>query len=184
MEREDGWAPEWARAITFEAKRGRYDKVEVDRVFGQFIDSYERLWNERDELRATVAALEGENAETRDLERGLRDAIVRGQRIADEIRDEAAAERDRLLEVARADIERVLADAQEEVQHLQHEIARLRTLRLETRRDYKGLLVAGLELLDDFPVEETEADDAAMDSDVRDELRARAATFDRKRSET
>ncbi len=144
------WTPEWARSVRFEARRGRYEKREVDSAFAQFLDSYEQVWNERDELRVAVAALEEETAMMRELERGLRDAIVRGQRIADEICEEAVAERDRMFEAARAEVDNRRADAEEEIRGLHEEITRLAEARDELKRNFETVVLAGVELLERF----------------------------------
>jgi cell division septum initiation protein DivIVA len=126
-----------------------YGREAVDELIADIVDSYQRVWRERDDLKARVEQLESE----------LRAQLESGQALQDRL-TRAAAD----LSFARATTAKRDADASsnrargfaEEPSHaaadeqalLETEVERLRVLADELRAGLRALLVAGLELVE------------------------------------
>ena len=141
-------SPSDAREVVLPVRRGRYDQAQVDRILDEIVSSYEHVWDEREGLRARVQKLELEFQTIRELERDLRDGLVTAHRAAANVRAEAENERRRLLEEAQRAAEQIRRERQAEVMQLQAEIERLEALEAELQSNFRALLLAALDLLE------------------------------------
>ena len=144
-------SPRELRTHGLEARRDRYPKQDVDRLLETIVASYERVWAERDELRAELDTVKEELERFRQLERALKDSILTGQRAADAVRAEAELEGERILEAARLESAEITRAAREEKQALEAEVERLRRLESELEGNYRAFLLAALSVLEDEP---------------------------------
>jgi cell division septum initiation protein DivIVA len=128
-------------------RRGRgYDRKDVDRLLEEIAASYERVWRERDELRARVRELEGEEGSSRNSEHVLHEILVSAQRAADQVLEDAREEAERFLATAR---EEAKAAAEHDLQDIRAEIDRLQSLERYIYSGLRARLEEGLKLIED-----------------------------------
>jgi cell division septum initiation protein DivIVA len=153
-------------------KKGAYERQDVDALLDNVVGSYQHVWLERDRLQARVDELEKEIANTKELEKLLRDGLAAAQRAAEQVKEEAEAEvsglvdeaqtkADKLLEEARAEAERIVADSRTERDRLDEETTRLQKANADVRERYKAFLLEALSV-----VEGTAAHPAVKPGDV------------------
>jgi cell division initiation protein len=138
-----------------------YDRGDVDKLLEDAAASYEQVWRERDELDARVTELEAQLNSFHDSERLLSESLVTVHRFADELRNEAKKEAERLARKAQADRQRKKAAAERELEDLRADIERLRSLERDLRSSVRTLLHEALRLIEDEnPDDEARKDEA------------------------
>jgi cell division initiation protein len=108
MSQFSGEAPVSGLARSF---RG-YDPAAVDRMVRDLTARCESAERERDELNVRLKQVEGDAAESRDLERTLRNTLVIAQRSADELKEQSRLEADATLEEARNEARGIVGQAE------------------------------------------------------------------------
>jgi MFS family permease len=127
--------------------RGRgYEREDVDRLLERVAASYERVWRERDELRARVSELEGEDGSSRSSEHVLHEILVSAQRAADQVVEDAREEAERLLAMAR---EEAKTAAEHDLHDVRAEVDRLQSLERYIYSGLRARLEEGLKLIED-----------------------------------
>jgi cell division initiation protein len=155
------------RVFAPEQRRGKYEAAEVDDLLAYLAAQYKELWDERAELAERLAAAEREVAEAREQlarhqasEQHVAQALLHVEAIAAELRENAEREAQSLLEEARTMADALLDEAEAraddlvsqrraERDRLQHEITELAQRRKELKGQYRELLVAALQLVDE-----------------------------------
>jgi cell division initiation protein len=74
-----------------------YDRGEVAAFLTEVADDYENALREADRLRQEVVKLEAVLAEHRGQERNLRNTLLTAQKMADEVKDQATSEAERVI---------------------------------------------------------------------------------------
>jgi cell division septum initiation protein DivIVA len=140
-------------------KKGAYERADVDTLIDNVVGSYQHVWLERDRLKARVEELEKEMANTKELEKLLRDGLASAQRAADQVKQEAEAKVSGLVEDAQAKAETLLAEAQvkadeivadsrKERDRLDEETTRLQKANADVRERYKAFLLEALSVVE------------------------------------
>ncbi|MBL8135725.1 MAG: DivIVA domain-containing protein [Acidobacteria bacterium] len=129
------------------AMRG-YDRGEVDALLTEVADDYEGAIREADRLRQDVARLEELLAEHRSEEKSLKNTLVSAQRLADEMRETAERDAQRVMRDAEARADLLLQKAQSRHEDLQREIDGLRARRRETETSVEAIINALKNTLD------------------------------------
>lgn len=129
------------------AMRG-YDRGEVDALLAEVADDYEGAIREADRLRDDVARLEGLLAEHRSEEKSLKNTLLSAQRLADELREKAEADAQRIVRDAEARADLLIQKAQARHEDLQREIDGLRARRRETETSVEAIINALKNTLD------------------------------------
>ena len=140
-------------------KKGAYERQDVDTLLDNIVGSYQHVWLERDRLTARVDELEKEIANTKELEKLLRDGLAAAQRAAEQVKVEAEAEvsglveeaqvkADKLLEEARAEAEQIVAGSRSERDRLDEETTRLTKANADVRERYKAFLLEALSVVE------------------------------------
>jgi cell division septum initiation protein DivIVA len=153
-------------------KRGGYEREDVDALIDNVVGSYQHVWLERDRLKARVEELEREMANTKELEKLLRDGLASAQRAAEQVREEAQAQVSGLIDDARSKAETLLAEARAKAEQLveksretrdrlEQETSRLQQANRDVRERYKAFLLEALSV-----VEGTAEHKAAAPEDV------------------
>lgn len=132
---------------TLKGRRGNYDRDDVDRLLGTITASYGQVWRERDRATAHSAELTQKLRDYEELERLLRDSVLAGQRVAEEVKSEAAKKAERVIESARTKAAKIIADAEREREQLTAEIGRLRSVEHDVRSACRAMLEGALEAL-------------------------------------
>jgi cell division septum initiation protein DivIVA len=168
--------PEGAAAVPFiapseiqstrlgHALRG-YDREETDTLLGQIKASYERVWEEREELRAEVMRLqaqarengqlraeleriEPELEELRKVESLLRGALVSAERTTAKLKDEARSEAETTVERARKHADELNTKAENDRDRLEQELEELEETTRQVRERCREFLVQALEAIE------------------------------------
>jgi cell division initiation protein len=129
------------------AMRG-YDRGEVDALLTAVADDYEGAIRDADRLRDEVARLEGLLAEHRSEEKSLKNTLISAQRLADELREKAEADAQRIVRDAEARADLIIQKAQTRHEDLQREIDGLRARRRETETSVEAIINALKNTLD------------------------------------
>jgi cell division initiation protein len=138
--------------VQYQKLKGRlrgYDKEAVEKLLQDVVASYERVWQERDQLRNRVEKLEQELAPLRDAERHLSDSLVTAVSAAAEVRAQAAKDAEELLAQARAESKAQQKEMDVRRTWLENEIDRLEMVERELQASLRAFLLAGLELVED-----------------------------------
>ena len=146
------------------ALRG-YDREETDTLLTQIKASYERVWSEREELRAEVMRLQEqarENAQLRAQLEGiepefeklqkvdqlLRSALVYAERTTEKLKEDARAEAETTVSRARKKADELNAKAEGERRRLEREIEELEEITNRTKENCRELLLQALEAIE------------------------------------
>lgn len=129
------------------AMRG-YDRGEVDALLTAVADDYEGAIRDADRLRDEVSRLEALLAEHRSEEKSLKNTLLSAQRLADELREKADADAQRIVRDAEARADLILQKAQTRHEDLQREIDGLRARRRETETSVEAIINALKNTLD------------------------------------
>jgi cell division initiation protein len=138
--------------VQYQKLKGRlrgYNKEAVEKLLQDVVASYERVWQERDQLRNRVEKLEQELAPLRDAERHLSDSLVTAVSAAAEVRAQAAKDAEELLAQARAESKAQQKEMDVRRTWLENEIDRLEMVERELQASLRAFLLAGLELVED-----------------------------------
>jgi cell division septum initiation protein DivIVA len=140
-------------------KKGAYERADVDALLDNVVGSYQHVWLERDRLKARVDELEHEIANTKELEKLLRDGLASAQRAAEQVQQEAEAKvsglvedaqgkADAVLAEARAQADSIVADSRKERDRLDEETTRLQQANADVRERYKAFLLEALSVVE------------------------------------
>ncbi|HEY6150168.1 MAG TPA: DivIVA domain-containing protein [Gaiellaceae bacterium] len=126
-----------------------YNKAAVEKLLQDVVASYEQVWQERDQLRSRVEALEQELAPLRDAERLLSGSLFAAERAAADVRALAEKEASELLAQGRAEGKAQQTEMDARRTWLENEINRLELVERELQTSLRAFLLAGLELVED-----------------------------------
>ena len=119
---------------------------------------------EIERLRARIQLLEEQNSELKQQGLDFKTTILAAQKFADTLRQNSEEEARRLMDKARADVERFRTEASAELARLPKEIEKLHQERLRVREELKAMLRSYLDALEIFP----EKDGSAKEDDLSD----------------
>jgi cell division initiation protein len=105
-----------------------YRRDAVDRLLEEVADSYEEVWRGRAELTDKVESLEADLERHRELESLLRRTLVSAESAAQEQREAARREAERIVQEAHAEARRITFAATAERERLMGDVRRLREL--------------------------------------------------------
>jgi len=105
-----------------------YRRGAVERLLDEVADSFEDVWRERADFSDRIEHLEEELQRHRELETLLRKTLVSAEAAAQEQREGARRDAERIVAEARAEARRVTFAANAERERLQSDIRRLREL--------------------------------------------------------
>jgi cell division initiation protein len=117
-----------------------YDRGEVNALLLEAADDYENAVRENDRLRQEVTKLEAVLAEHRAQERNLRNTLLTAQKLADEIKDTATQEAQRVVREAEGRADLLVQKAQSRLEDVQREIDGLRMKRREVETGVEALI--------------------------------------------
>ncbi len=118
-----------------------YDPGQVEEFRGRVADELERLIRQNLELDGKVKNLIEQLRAFRERDKALNDALVSAQQLRSEIREQADREAQLILREARAEGDRIVDAAREDIRHLASEVEMLE----RTRRSYLSQLRALVE---------------------------------------
>lgn len=136
------------RQQKFKSVMRGYDRGEVDALLSEVADDYEGAIREADRLRQEVARLEVALAEHKSEEKSLKNTLMTAQRLADELRETAGRDAERIVRDAESRADLLVQKAQARHEELQKEIEGLRSRRRETETSVEAIINALKNTLD------------------------------------
>lgn len=109
---------------------------------------------EMERLRSKIEMLEEQNRELKQQGLDFKTTILAAQKFADSLRRSSEEEAERLMEKARADVQRYRTEANAELARLPKEIEKLHQQRMKVREELRAMLQSYLEGLEIFPDKE------------------------------
>ncbi|MGE0464552.1 MAG: DivIVA domain-containing protein [Vicinamibacterales bacterium] len=128
------------RQQRFQTVMRGYDRGEVTAFLNEVADDYENALRETDRLRQEVTKLEAVLAEHRGQERNLRNTLLTAQKMADEIKDTATAEAERILREAEGRADLIVQKSQARIEDVQREIEGMKSKRREVESSVEALI--------------------------------------------
>lgn len=130
------------RQQRFQTVMRGYDRGEVTAFLNEVADDYENALRETDRLRQEVAKIEAVLAEHRGQERNLRNTLLTAQKMADEIKDTATAEAERILREAEGRADTIVQKSQARIEDAQREIEGMKSKRKEVESSVEALIAS------------------------------------------
>ena len=147
-----------------QALRG-YDREETDVLLAQVKASYERVWDEREELRTEVMRLqaqarenvqlraeleriEPELEELKGIDQLLRDALVSTERTTEKLKQDARAEAELTVKRARKRAGELNTQAESDRRRLEQELEELEETTRQAKERCRELLTQALEVIE------------------------------------
>lgn len=132
----------------FSRKVRGYDPDEVRLFLRTAAERIEQLTLENGEFREEIGQLKVRLEDFRDRERNLQETLLTAQRMSAEMKGRSEKEADILVKEARIKAERILEQAQDQLQHIEDEIGRLRLERDAFENRLRSAIQEHLSLLD------------------------------------
>jgi DivIVA domain-containing protein len=117
-----------------------YDPESVDNFIEVVASRMEDLVRENSALAGKVDAMSGSMTEYRDRERAMNEALVSAQQLREDMREQARREADLVLREARAQGERIVADAKRQVSLALEALRRIQGQRVRFLRIFRAMV--------------------------------------------
>jgi cell division initiation protein len=130
------------RQAKFPTSMRGYDREEVASFLEQAAEAFELALRDNERLRQEIARLEGSLSHFRDLEGSLKNTLMSAQKLADDMRENAAQESARLVREAEGKAEMILQKALARLEDVQRDIDGLRMKRREAETGIEALMAA------------------------------------------
>jgi DivIVA domain-containing protein len=141
-----------------------YDADAVDNFLDEVVARMEELVRENQALAAKSAQMTEAIADYRERERAMNDALVSAQQLREGMREQAQRESDLVLREARAEGERIVADAKRQVTFALEALRRVQAQRVRFLRLFRALVERQLSELEQE--EERTASISRLDAEV------------------
>lgn len=117
-----------------------YDPESVDNFLDEVVTWMEHMVRDNAQLTARVDGMTNAIAEYREREKAMNEALVSAQQLRTEMREQATREADFLLREARAEGERIVADARRQAAAGAEAVRRLQAQRVRFLRLFRALV--------------------------------------------
>ncbi|HEX8694316.1 MAG TPA: DivIVA domain-containing protein [Longimicrobium sp.] len=117
-----------------------YDPEAVDNFLDEVVARMEELVRENSALNTRVSSMAEAITEYRERERAMNDALVSAQQIREGMREQAQREADLAMREARAEGERIIADAKRQVTLALEALRRVQAQRVRFLRLFRALV--------------------------------------------
>ena len=141
-----------------------YDPDAVDNFLDEVVARMEELVRENQANTGKVAQMAEAIADYRERERAMNDALVSAQQLREGMREQAQREADLVLREARAEGERIIADAKRQVTMALEALRRVQAQRVRFLRLFRALVERQLSELEQE--EERTASISRLDAEV------------------
>jgi cell division initiation protein len=128
------------RQMKFKTVMRGFDKNEVAALLLEVADDYESALRENDRLRGEMVRLEAAINQHRELEGSLKTTLMSAQKVADDMRENATQEGQRLLREAEGRAELLMQKSQARVEEMQREIDALRLKRRDVENSLESTI--------------------------------------------
>jgi cell division initiation protein len=128
------------RQTTFKTAWRGYSREAVRTFLVDASESYELSLRENERLRQDIERLQASIKQYQDLESGLKSTLVHAQKVADDVRANAAQEAERLVREAQGRAELLMMAAQNRLEDAQREIDGLKLRRREAEANVEQII--------------------------------------------
>ena len=140
------------RQAKFSTSMRGYERAEVNAFLLEAADGYEQVARENERLRQEVARLDASLTQYRELESSLKSTLMNAQKIADDMRENAVKESERIVREAEGKAESLVQAAQGKIDAAQREVDGLWMKRREAEASVEAtisVLQSSLEFMRD-----------------------------------
>jgi cell division initiation protein len=130
------------RQAKFNVSMRGFDRQEVSNFLAEVAEGYDQALRENERLRQEVARLEGSLSQFKDLEGSLKNTLLSAQKLADDLRENAAQDSARIIREAEGRAEMIVQKAQVRLEDVQREIDGLKLKRRETETSIEATISA------------------------------------------
>jgi cell division initiation protein len=123
------------------AMRG-FDKADVTTFLQEAAEGFDLALRENERLRMEIVRLEASLNQYREMEGGLKTTLMSAQKIADDMRDTAQKEAERIVREAEGRVELMMQKAQAKTEDIEREIDGLRIKRREAETSLEATIAA------------------------------------------
>ena len=141
-ERATAITPLEMRQTTFASGWRGYSREAVRSFLVEASESYELALRQNERLRQDIERLQGSIRQYQDLEGGLKTTLLHAQKVADDVRANAAQEAERLVKEAQGRAELMMMAAQNRVEDAEREIDGLKLRRREAEANVEGIIAS------------------------------------------
>jgi cell division initiation protein len=141
-DRAMGVTPLDVRQAKFSTAIRGFDRSEVTAFLQDAAEGYDQALRENERIRHEVARLETSLAQYRELEGSLKSTLLSAQKLADDMRENAAKEAARIVREAEGRAELLMQKAQARQEDAQREIDTLRLKRREAENNLESIISA------------------------------------------
>ena len=141
-ERTSSVSPLDLRQTRFQSAIRGYNRAEVRNLLQEAAESYEEAVRENERLRQDIARLESMLRQYRQLEGTLNTTLVSAQKVAEDMRANAAEESARIVREAEGRAELITLGAQAHIEDVQREIDGLKLKRREAETHLESMISA------------------------------------------
>jgi len=125
---------------------------------------------EIEKLRGRIALLEEQNRELKQEGLDFKSTILAAQKFADNLRQTSQEDARKIMDEARAEVEKFRTDSEAELAHLPKEIEELNQRKIKVRKELETILYSYLEALEETPEKEAAEKEAAEHEDDLSDL--------------
>lgn len=145
----------------FKTRLFGYDTADVDRFLEMLADELERLYQQNNELKESLARTRSTLEQMQQREKSLQQTLVTAQQVTEDIKENARKDAEIVMADAHLQAERVMRDAQEKRTRLLQEIQQIKRQRLTFESNLRALVENHLQLLnmDALELEEQPSND-------------------------
>jgi cell division initiation protein len=123
-----GLTPVEIRHIKLGRSLGGYSRPAVDKLLEDVIESFEQVWRERADLADKIERLDEDLVRYRELESLLRTTLVSAERASQELKEQARRDAELVVTEAHAEARKITLDARADLERMRAEAHRIRAL--------------------------------------------------------
>ena len=128
------------RQMNFKTVMRGFDKDEVAALLLEVADDYERVLRENDRLCTDMVRLDAALNQHRELEGSLKTTLMSAQKVADDMRENANQEAQRIVREAEGRADLLMQKTQARLEEMQREIDALRLKRRDVENSLEGTI--------------------------------------------
>lgn len=132
----------------FKSRMFGYDSAAVDSFLEMLADELERLCQQNNELKESLARTRSSLDQMREREKALQQTLMTAQKVTEELKENARKEAEIVIADAHLEGERVIRDANERRVQLVSDIEEMRRQKLTFETGLRTLVESHLKLLD------------------------------------
>ena len=130
------------RQARFTTSMRGFDKADVTSFLQEAAEGFDQAMRENERLRIEIVKLETSLNQFRELEGSLKTTLMTAQKTADDMRDNAQKEAERLVREAEGRVELMMQKAQAKTEDVEREIDGLRIKRREAEASLEATIAA------------------------------------------